>query len=40
MQTQRNGGSIVSISAALADNPIAGAPASVAMMTKGGLNAG
>ncbi len=39
MQTQRNGGSIVTISAALADNPIAGAPASVAMMTKGGLNA-
>ncbi len=39
MQTQRTGGSIVSISAALADNPIAGAPASVAMMTKGGLNA-
>ena len=38
MQTQRNGGSIVTISAALADNPIAGAPASVAMMTKGGLN--
>jgi NAD(P)-dependent dehydrogenase (short-subunit alcohol dehydrogenase family) len=39
MQTQGSGGSIVSISAALADNPIAGEPASVAMMTKAGLNA-
>jgi NAD(P)-dependent dehydrogenase (short-subunit alcohol dehydrogenase family) len=39
MQTQRRGGSIVSISGALADNPIAGVPASVAMITKGGLNA-
>ena len=39
MQTQKSGGSIVSITAALVDNPIAGAPASVAMMTKGGLNA-
>ncbi len=39
MQTQGSGGSIVSISAALADNPIAGTPASVAMITKGGLNA-
>ena len=39
MQAQKSGGSIVCISAALADNPIAGAPASVAMMTKGGLNA-
>jgi NAD(P)-dependent dehydrogenase (short-subunit alcohol dehydrogenase family) len=29
----------VCITAALADNPIAGSPASVAMMTKGGLNA-
>src|SRR5450432_183876 len=33
MQAQKSGGSIVSISAALADNPIAGAPASVAMIT-------
>jgi NAD(P)-dependent dehydrogenase (short-subunit alcohol dehydrogenase family) len=39
MQAQKNGGSIVSITAALADNPIAGTPASVAMITKGGLNA-
>ena len=40
MQAQRSGGSIVSITAALADNPIVGEPASVAMITKGGLNAG
>src|SRR6267154_3446831 len=39
MQAQRRGGSILSISAALADNPIAGVPASVPMITKGGLNA-
>ena len=39
MQAQKSGGSIVCITAALADNPIAGSPASVAMMTKGGLNA-
>jgi NAD(P)-dependent dehydrogenase (short-subunit alcohol dehydrogenase family) len=39
MQAQKSGGSIVSISAALADNPIAGVPASVPMITKGGLNA-
>jgi NAD(P)-dependent dehydrogenase (short-subunit alcohol dehydrogenase family) len=39
MQAQKTGGSIVSITAALADNPIAGIPASVAMITKGGLNA-
>ena len=39
MQAQKNGGSIVSISAALADNPIVGVPASVPMITKGGLNA-
>jgi NAD(P)-dependent dehydrogenase (short-subunit alcohol dehydrogenase family) len=39
MQAQKLGGSIVSITAALADNPIAGIPASVAMITKGGLNA-
>jgi NAD(P)-dependent dehydrogenase (short-subunit alcohol dehydrogenase family) len=39
MQAQKNGGSIVSISAALADNPIAGLPASLPMITKGGLNA-
>jgi NAD(P)-dependent dehydrogenase (short-subunit alcohol dehydrogenase family) len=40
MQVQQTGGSIVSITAALADNPIAGIPASVAMITKGGLSAG
>ena len=39
MQAQKSGGSIVSISAALADNPIAGVLASVPMITKGGLNA-
>ena len=39
MQAQKRGGSIVSISAALADNPIAGQPASLPMITKGGLNA-
>src|SRR5947207_13411155 len=39
MQAQKSGGSIVSISAALADNPIAGVPASVPMITKGCLNA-
>ena len=37
MLAQKTGGSIVSITAALADNPIAGIPASVAMITKGGL---
>ena len=37
MQAQKTGGSIVSITGALADNPIAGIPASVAMITKGGL---
>jgi NAD(P)-dependent dehydrogenase (short-subunit alcohol dehydrogenase family) len=39
MLSQRSGGSVTSITAALADNPIAGVPASVAMITKGGLNA-
>ena len=39
MQVQKRGGSIVSISAALADNPIAGQPASLPMITEGGLNA-
>ena len=37
MQAQKTGGSVVSITAALADNPIAGVTASVAMITKGGL---
>jgi len=35
----RGGGSVTSISASLADNPIAGVPASIPMMTKGGINA-
>jgi NAD(P)-dependent dehydrogenase (short-subunit alcohol dehydrogenase family) len=39
MQAQKTGGSIVNITAAMADNPIAGIPASLAMITKGGLNA-
>ncbi len=39
MLSQGSGGSVTSISAALADNPISGVPASVAMITKGGLNA-
>src|SRR5438270_11918566 len=37
MQAQKTGGSIVSITASLADNPIAGIAASVAMINKGGL---
>jgi len=37
MLAQKTGGSIVSITAALAENPIAGVTASVAMITKGGL---
>ena len=39
MVAQGKGGSVTTISAALADNPIAGAPASIPMITKGGLNA-
>src|SRR5438876_4689629 len=39
MQAQKTGGSIVSITAALVDNPIAGVTASLSMITKGGLNA-
>jgi NAD(P)-dependent dehydrogenase (short-subunit alcohol dehydrogenase family) len=39
MLTQDGGGSVISISASLADNPIAGVPASVPMMTKGGIDA-
>ncbi|HEV2499285.1 MAG TPA: SDR family oxidoreductase [Terriglobia bacterium] len=35
---KQKSGSVVSISAALADNPIAGINASVSMITKGGLN--
>ena len=37
MQAQQTGGSVVTITAALADNPIAGATASLSMITKGGL---
>ncbi|HTA87645.1 MAG TPA: SDR family oxidoreductase [Silvibacterium sp.] len=39
MLSQGAGGSVTTITAALADNPIAGAPSSVPMITKGGLNA-
>ncbi|MGB9030074.1 MAG: SDR family oxidoreductase [Acidobacteriaceae bacterium] len=39
MLKQGTGGSVTSISAALADNPIVEDPASVAMMTKGGIDA-
>jgi NAD(P)-dependent dehydrogenase (short-subunit alcohol dehydrogenase family) len=38
MVAQKAGGSVVTITAALAENPIAGVPASVPMITKGGLN--
>ncbi len=37
MLAQKTGGSIVTITAALADNPIRGVTASVPMITKGGL---
>ena len=37
MLEQKTGGSIVTITAALADNPIRGVTASVSMLTKGGL---
>jgi len=39
MLVQGTGGSVTTITAALADNPIAGSPASIPMITKGGLNA-
>jgi NAD(P)-dependent dehydrogenase (short-subunit alcohol dehydrogenase family) len=39
MLAQKSGGSVVSITAALAANPIAGITASVPMITKGGLEA-
>ncbi|HEX7158940.1 MAG TPA: SDR family oxidoreductase [Edaphobacter sp.] len=39
MLSQGTGGSVTSITASLADNPIAGVPASISMITKGGLNA-
>jgi NAD(P)-dependent dehydrogenase (short-subunit alcohol dehydrogenase family) len=37
--SQGTGGSVTTITASLADNPIAGVPASIPMITKGGLNA-
>jgi NAD(P)-dependent dehydrogenase (short-subunit alcohol dehydrogenase family) len=39
MLSQGNGGSVTSVTASLAANPIAGLPASISMITKGGLNA-
>jgi NAD(P)-dependent dehydrogenase (short-subunit alcohol dehydrogenase family) len=39
MLKQKSGGSVVNITASLADQPIAGVTASVSMITKGGLNA-
>lgn len=39
MLAQKSGGSVVSITTSLADHPIAGVTASVAMITKGGINA-
>ena len=39
MLAQKSGGSIVSITAALADSPIAGVNASIPMITKGGIHA-
>ena len=39
MLSQGSDGSVTSITAALAANPIAGLPASIPMITKGGLNA-
>ena len=39
MLLQKTGGSIVTITASLVDNPIAGQSAAVPMITKGGLNA-
>lgn len=39
MLAQGAGGSVTCITASLAGNPIAGVPASIPMMTKGGLNA-
>jgi NAD(P)-dependent dehydrogenase (short-subunit alcohol dehydrogenase family) len=38
MLAQKTGGSVVTITAALAANPISGVPASVPMITKGGLD--
>ena len=38
MLAQSTGGSVTTITAALADNPMVGAPSSIPMITKGGLN--
>ena len=38
MLSQKSGGSVTTITAALADNPNADSPASIPMITKGGLN--
>jgi NAD(P)-dependent dehydrogenase (short-subunit alcohol dehydrogenase family) len=38
MLAQGTGGSVTTITAALADNPMAGSPSSIPMITKGGLN--
>ena len=39
MLAQNSGGSVVSITASIADHPLAALPASVPMITKGGINA-
>lgn len=39
MLLQNSGGSVIGVTSAMLDNPIAGANASFAMVTKGGLNA-
>ncbi|MGH7886410.1 MAG: SDR family NAD(P)-dependent oxidoreductase [Candidatus Binatia bacterium] len=39
MQAQKSGGSIVSITTSMVENPIAGVPVSLPMITKGGLEA-
>ncbi|MGJ5813977.1 SDR family NAD(P)-dependent oxidoreductase [Paludibaculum fermentans] len=39
MQVQKSGGSVVAVTASLSQNPIAGIPASLPMITKGGVEA-
>lgn len=39
MLSQKTGGSVTCITSAMVDHPVAGVPASVAMLTKGGLEA-
>ena len=39
MLEQKKGGSVVSVTASIADHPLAALPAAVSMITKGGLNA-